>query len=168
MLFRSRPGAITPTVVLSLGLGLAVLVTVTLIEGNLRHQLAAALPARAPSFYFLDIQSQEAERFEAFVRQHAQTAELERVPMLRGRIVAAKGVKAEELNPDQSAAWVLQSDRGITFSSEVPAGSRVVEGEWWGDDDTGPPRVSLEKRIADGLGLKVGDELVVNVLGRNV
>ncbi len=163
-----RPGALTPTVVLSLGLGLAVLVTVTLIEGNLRHQLNAALPERAPSFYFVDIQSAEGERFDAFVRQHAPGATLDRVPMLRGRIVSVKGVKAEELKVHPGAAWVLQSDRGITYASAVPAGSRVVEGQWWAPDQTGPPLVSLEKRIADGLGLAVGDEIVVNVLGRNV
>jgi putative ABC transport system permease protein len=163
-----RPGALTPTVVLSLGLGLAVLVTVTLIEGNLRRQLTAALPERAPSFFFVDIQSSEAERFDAFVRARAPGAALERVPMLRGRIIAAKGMRSEELRPATHAAWVLQSDRGITYSDQVPEGSRVVEGHWWPRDYQGPPLVSMEKRIADGLNLTVGDELVVNVLGRNI
>jgi putative ABC transport system permease protein len=87
--------------------------------------------------------------------------------MLRGRIVGAKGVKAEDLKPAAHAAWVLQSDRGITFASDVPPGSRVVDGAWWGPDER-MPLVSLEKRIADGLGLRVGDELTVNVLGRTI
>ncbi|MFL6807092.1 MAG: ABC transporter permease [Xanthobacteraceae bacterium] len=163
-----RPGALTPTVVLSLGLGLAVLVTVTLIEGNLRHQLSAALPQRAPSFFFVDIQAGDGDRFDAFVRERAPTAMLDRVPMLRGRIVAANGVKAEDLKPNVNAAWVLQSDRGITYSGVVPQGSRVIEGQWWPPDDQGPPLVSMEKRIADGLGLGLGDEIIVNVLGRNI
>jgi putative ABC transport system permease protein len=90
------------------------------------------------------------------------------VPMLRGRIVAAKGIRAEDLKPNVNAAWVLQSDRGITYSGTVPQGSRVIEGEWWPPDDHGPPLVSMEKRIADGLGVGLGDEVVVNVLGRNV
>jgi putative ABC transport system permease protein len=163
-----RPGALTPTVVLSLGLGLAVLVTVTLIEGNLRHQLSAALPQRAPSFFFVDIQADEGDRFDAFVRARAPAATLDRVPMLRGRIVAANGTRAEDLKPSVNAAWVLQSDRGITYSGAIPPGSRVIEGEWWPPDDNGPPLVSMEKRIADGLGLGLGDEIVVNVLGRNI
>jgi putative ABC transport system permease protein len=87
---------------------------------------------------------------------------------MRGRIVAANGVPAEELNPTPSAAWVLQSDRGITFTDEVPAGSRVVEGQWWQPNDQGPPLVSFEKKVAEGLGLKVGDPVTVNVLGRNI
>ena len=64
-----RPGALTPSVVLSLGLGLAVLVTITQIDGNLRRQFLAALPEHAPSFYFIDIPSSEADRFTAFLKK---------------------------------------------------------------------------------------------------
>ncbi|MBN8961821.1 MAG: ABC transporter permease [Rhizobiales bacterium] len=163
-----RPGALTPSVVLSLGLGLAVLVTITQIDGNLRRQFMAALPDHAPSFYFIDIPSTDAARFDAFLKQQAPNATVEDVPMLRGRIVAARGVKAEDLKPTHDAEWVLQSDRGLTYTSEVPRGSKVVEGEWWAPDYSGPPLVSFEKKLADGLGLKIGDEVVVNVLGRNI
>jgi putative ABC transport system permease protein len=163
-----RPGALTPTIVLSLGLGLALLVTVIEIDGNLRRQFSAALPAKAPSFYFLDIPSAEAARFDAFIGRQAPQAKLEEVPMLRGRIIAANGVAAENLKPKPDAEWVLQSDRGLTYSGEVPAGSRVVEGQWWGPNYSGPPVVSFEQRIADGLGLKLGDPVTINVLGRNI
>jgi putative ABC transport system permease protein len=93
---------------------------------------------------------------------------LERVPMLRGRIVSANGVPAADLKPPPDIAWALQSDRGITYAEEVPAGSRVVAGQWWKRDHAGAPLVSFEQRIADGLGLKVGDRVIVNVLGRNI
>ena len=163
-----RPGALTPSVVLSLGLGLAVLVTITQIDGNLRRQFMAALPDHAPSFYFIDIPSTDAARFDAFLKQQAPDATVEDVPMLRGRITAARGVKAEDLKPTHDAEWVLQSDRGLTYTSEVPRGSKVVEGEWWAPDYSGPPLVSFEKKLADGLGLRIGDPVVVNVLGRNI
>jgi putative ABC transport system permease protein len=163
-----RRGALTPTIVLSLGLGLALLVTVIEIDSNLHRQFTAALPDKAPSFYFLDIPSNDSERFDTFVKKLAPDAKLEEVPMLRGRIVSANGVAAENLKPKPDAAWVLQSDRGLTYTEEVPQGSRVVAGEWWGKNYDGPPVVSFEQRIADGLGLKVGDPVVVNVLGRNI
>ena len=163
-----RPGALTSSVVLSLGLGLALLVTVIEVDGNLRRQFIAALPEQAPSFFFLDIQSADAERFDAFIRQHAPGATLERVPMLRGRIVSANGVRAEDIRVPASQNWVLQSDRGITYSDTIPAGSRVVQGAWWPADYSGPPLVSFESRVAGALGLKLGDPIVVNVLGRNI
>ena len=79
-----RPGALTPSVVMSLGLGLAVLVTITQIDGNLRRQFLAALPDRAPSFFFIDIPSAEADRFGAFLE--ANRAAVDR----RGRADAAR------------------------------------------------------------------------------
>jgi len=163
-----RPGALTPSVVLSLGLGLAVLVTITQIDGNLRRQFLAALPEHAPSFYFIDIPSSEADGFTAFLKKTEPQSTIEDVPMLRGRIVSARGVRAEELNPSTDSEWVLQSDRGLTYTGEIPKGSKIVEGEWWGADYGGPPLVSIEKKIADGLRLKLGDEIVVNVLGRDI
>lgn len=163
-----RPGALTPTIVLSLGLGVALLVTVIEIDGNLRKQFEAALPDKAPAFYFVDIQSQDAERFDAFIKERAPEARLERVPMLRGRIIAANGIKAEDLKPAPDVAWVLQSDRGITYTGDIPQGSRLVEGKWWGADYQGPPLISFEKKIGQGLNLKIGDPVTVNVLGRNI
>lgn len=163
-----RPGALTPTIVLSLGLGLALLVTVIEIDGNLQRQFTAALPDKAPSFYFLDIQADDAARFGKFVRERAQQAKLEEVPMLRGRIISANGVRSEDIKPSPEAAWVLQSDRGITYTEVIPPGSRLVEGDWWKPDYDGPPLISFEKKIADGLGLKLNDPVTVNVLGRNI
>jgi putative ABC transport system permease protein len=163
-----RPGTLTPSVVLSLGLGLAVLVTITQIDGNLRRQFLASLPERAPSLYFIDIPSSVSDRFDDFLKRLTPQAIVEDVPMLRGRIVAARGVKAEDLKPSRDAQWVLHSDRGLTYTGDVPKGSKVVEGEWWGPDYDGPPLVSFEKKLADGLGLKIGDTVVVNVLGRDI
>jgi putative ABC transport system permease protein len=163
-----RPGALTPTVVLSLGLGIALLVTVVEIDGNLRRQLAHEMPAKAPSFFFLDIPAQDVQRFTNFVEQRAPGGKLEEVPMLRGRIVSANGIPAEKIKPKDDTAWVLQGDRGITYSDKVPEGSRLVAGTWWKPGYDGPPLVSFEQHIADGLGLKLGDPITVNILGRNI
>ena len=163
-----RPGALTPSVVLSLGLGLSLLVTLVEIDGNLHRQFAAALPEHAPSFFFIDIPSVEADRFDDFVRNAAPGSTVERVPMLRGRIIAAGGVKSDDLKPGESSAWVLRGDRGITYAATLPAGSRLVAGAWWPKDYAGPPLVSLENRTAEDLKLKIGDPITVNVLGRSV
>jgi putative ABC transport system permease protein len=145
-----------------------VLVTITQIDGNLRRQFLAALPDRAPSFYCIDIPSTEAGRFGAFLKHTAPQSTVEDVPMLRGRIVEARGVKAEDLNGSGDSQWVLQSDRGLTYTAEIPKGSKIVEGKWWDADYSGPPLVSMEKKIADGLRLKIGDPIVINVLGRDI
>ena len=163
-----RPGALTPAVVLSLGLGLALMVTLTLIDGNVRNQITRTLPGKTPSFFFMDIRSSEAPAFDAFLRDHAPEAKLERVAMMRGRVVRLNGLRPEEVKAKEEAAWVLEGDRGITYSKDLPDGSELVEGEWWPADYTGPALVSMEAVAAAGLGLKLGDEITLNVLGRNL
>src|SRR6476469_397878 len=136
-----RPSALTPTIVLSLGLGITLLVTVIEIDANLSRQFSNELPAKAPSFYFLDIPADQSQQFGNFLRTQAPSAKLEEVPMLRGRIVSAGGIPAENIKPKEDAAWVLQSDRGLTYANEIPNGSRLVEGKWWGADYNGPPLI---------------------------
>ena len=59
-------------------------------------------------------------------------------------------------------------DRTITWSATVPPRNEVVAGRWWPQGYKGPPLVSIEDRAADALGLKVGDEITVAVLGVDV
>ena len=162
-----RPGALTPSLVLSLGLGVTLLVTIALIDANMRRQLTENLPQNAPSFFFVDIPSAEVEAFQSFMRDAAPDGTLERVPMMRGRIVSLGGVPAEEIDAPEDVNWVLQGDRGITYAQEPPEGSRIVEGAWWGDTPD-ENLVSFDAEIAEGLGIGLGDSIVVNVLGRNI
>ncbi len=162
-----RPGSLTASVVLSLGLGLALIVALTLIDGSLRKQVTSNLPKQAPSFFFLDIQSTEYEGFRKLLGEVAGEGEVNAVPMLRGRITHLKGRPAAEFR-GQEGSWVLQGDRGITYAVDKPAGSTVVEGKWWAPDHQGEPLVSFAEEEARELGLDVGDTIEVNVLGRPV
>ncbi|HMN87112.1 MAG TPA: ABC transporter permease [Bauldia sp.] len=163
-----RPGALTPSVVLSLGLGLTLLVALGLIDGNFRRELFGAIPKDAPSFFFLDIQGEEAAGLAAFAKAHAPTARFDIQPMLRGRIVKVDGVPADEVAVDPEARWVLRGDRGVTYAAAPPANNRIVEGAWWPADYDGAPLVSFEAEAARGLHLAIGDTVTVNLLGREV
>ena len=163
----SRPGALTPSVVLSLGLGVAALVALTLVDSNLRAQLRTS-PGETPSFYFLDVRSGEVDAFRHFLAEQAPGAKIVEAPMMRGRIVRLRDTPAAEVKAKESAAWALEGDRGVTFSATPPEGSKIVAGQWWGADYDGPPLVSMEAGVADGLGVKLGDSVTLNVLGREV
>ena len=163
-----RPGALTPALVLSLGLGVALLSALSFIDVSLTRQLTGALPDKAPSFFFLDVPSRDSERFDAFLAAERPGAKTERVPMMRGRIVSVNETRAEDIKASEQSAWVLDGDRGITYAAALPEGSRVSMGEWWPADYRGEPLVSFDAQNAAGIGLKIGDRLTVNVLGRNI
>lgn len=163
-----RPGALTTSVVLSLGLGLALLVALTLIDLSLRYQLTANLPERAPSFFFVDIQNRIAPDFDALIDAEVPGSDLERVPMLRGRIVSLGGVPVSEIDPPAEEAWILRGDRGITYSAALPNNSSLATGEWWPENYDGKPLISFDDEAATAFGLEIGDAVVVNVLGREI
>ena len=163
-----RPGAPTAGIVLSLGLGLTVLVTVALIEGNLARQIRETMPERAPAFYFIDIQPHQVRPFERAVGAIAGVGEVRQVPMLRGRITAINGTPAARAKVDADFAWVLGSDRGLTWARAKPEGTRLTAGEWWPADYRGPPLISFAAGAANGFGIGVGDTLTLDILGRPI
>jgi putative ABC transport system permease protein len=163
-----RPGALTPSVVLSLGLGLALLVTLTLIDGNLRRELTGNLPERAPNFFFVDIQGSEIDGFRQVLKDNMPDGKIVEVPMLRGRIIAFNGEDVNRRNVPPGGRWVLQGDRGITYARNIPENSTLTKGEWWPADYSGEPLVSFSEEEAGELGLSVGDTVTVNVLGRDI
>jgi len=163
-----RPGALTPSVVLSLGLGLTLLVTLALIDGNLRRQISGSLPERAPNFFFVDIQSSDVDAFAGLVGKEAPRGTLVKVPMLRGRIMALNGVDVDKVKIPADGAWVLRGDRGLTYDAKQPENATLTEGTWWPQDYSGEPLVSFSAEEGKAIGLKLGDTVTVNVLGRNV
>ncbi len=72
---------------------------------------------------------------------------IDTAPMLRGRLVALKGVPVEEIMAPEDAKWVLQGDRGLTFDDHPPAGSTVTDGSWWEVGYAGEPLVSFDREL---------------------
>ncbi len=163
-----RPGALTPSVVLSLGLGLALLVALALIDGNLRNQISANIPEKAPDFFFVDIQNIEFDAFRDTLKEVAPEGSVQTTPMLRGRIVSINDVPASEIKPQEGGEWVLRGDRGLTYSATMPENATMAAGEWWDADHSGENLISFSAEEAGEVGVKIGDKITVNVLGRNI
>jgi putative ABC transport system permease protein len=163
-----RPGNPTAGLVLSLGLGLTVLVVIALLQGNIARQLREQMPEMAPSFFFIDIQSDQVEAFDALMAREPGVGQVRRVPSLRGRIARLKGVPVEQAVVAPEVQWAVGSDRGLTYSAAPPPGSRIVAGQWWPADYSGPPLISFDAQLAAGMGLTIGDTITINVLGREV
>ncbi len=163
-----RPGSAVVSVVLSLGLGLTVLVAIALVEGNLAHQFGETLPNQAPSFYFVDIQPGQMEAFTQAVHQAAPDAQMEAAPLVRGRVVRINGIPIDQVDIAPEAQWAARGDRGLTLADSPPAGTRLMAGAWWPAGYQGPPLASVDAGVAKGFGLKLGDRVSLNVLGREL
>ena len=159
------PRSETGQVVLALGLGLSVLAALGQIDANLRAAIATDLPARAPSFFFVDIQPDQIDSFRATLQANPQVSKLETAPMLRGLITKINGRDARKVAGNH---WVVMGDRGITYAATPPEGTTLTAGTWWPQDYTGPAQISFAAREAEEMGVTLGDKVTVNILGREI
>lgn len=158
-------GGESTSVVLSLGLGLAVLAAIGQIDGNLRRAFTAELPDRAPSYFFVDIQPDQIDGYRQILADNPAVTKVETAPMLRGVITRINGEDAQKV---AGGHWVVRGDRGITYADSLPDGSSLAGGEWWPKDYAGEPQISFAAEEAAEIGLELGDTLTVNVLGRDI
>ncbi|MEM8980569.1 MAG: FtsX-like permease family protein [Pseudomonadota bacterium] len=161
----SGPREETAAVILSLGLGLSVLSAIGQIDGNLRGAIARDLPEVAPSFFFVDIQNDQLPGFKDRLSTFEAISRIDSAPMLRGVITQINGKPAKETAGDH---WVLEGDRGITYSAQKPDNTKVTAGEWWPEDYAGPMQISFAAEEAEEMGLNLNDSLTINVLGRDL
>ncbi|MDB5707899.1 MAG: hypothetical protein JWN66_5015 [Sphingomonas bacterium] len=162
------PAAQTDRLVLALGLGLTLFVTLAVIQSNLAGALRSTVPQRAPSFFVLDVPADGIAQFNAVVRGAAPGAGIVAVPSLRGPVVALKDQRVADMKQIPEGAWILRGDRGLTFAADLPVGNRLTAGRWWARDYAGPPLVSMDAEAGRLLGLKVGDSITVSALGVEV
>ncbi len=159
------PRAETMQVVLALGLGLSVLAAVGQIDANLRASIERDLPARAPSYFFVDIQPDQIDGFRDKLAANPAVTQVESAPMLRGVVSKINGLDPKEVAGDH---WVLRGDRGVTYADDKPDGTKITAGAWWPKGYDGPPQISFAAEEADEMGLKLGDRLTINILGRDI
>ena len=162
-----RPGAPTRQLIVALGLGLTLFATLAVIETNFTGQINRTIPDKAPTFFVIDIPNDGKDAFKSLVAEAAPGATRTMVPSLRGPITAVKGVPASKIDvgPD---VWILRGDRGLSYAAAFPPANTLVKGQWWPADYAGPPLISIDDEAATALGLKIGDEITVSVMGVDI
>jgi putative ABC transport system permease protein len=122
-----------------------------------------------PSFFFVDVQKDQIDDFTKLVQGLPSAQDFTATPMLRGRVMKLAGITAETAAIAPRSRWVVNSDRNVSYASEPPKDAKVVEGpKWWPADYRGPTLVSFDSDIAHDMGLKLGDTITLNVLGRDI
>ena len=156
---------VAASVILSLGLGLSVLASVGQIDGNLRNAITGNLPDVAPSYFFVDIQRDQMEGYTKRLEDDPDVRRIDSAPMLRGVITQINGKPAREIAGDH---WVLEGDRGVTYSQKANKRTSFTDGEWWPADYSGPPLISFATEEAAEMNLSLGDKMTINILGRDI
>ncbi len=162
----TRPGSPVKSVIIAFGLGLSVLVAVSLSQANLSRQIDARVSEDAPAWFFIDIQPHQIDQFMEIAGSSEGVTDISKTPMLRGRVMALGGTPAADFDPQNASAWVLRGDRALTWAAARPKDAEIIAGEWWPEDYVGPPLVSMSEEEARELGVWLDDKVDFNVLGR--
>lgn len=163
-----RPGATTGTVIYAIGISLTVLITLTLTEANFQARIVKLVEEEAPSLFMIDIQPHQQEGLQALLEQYANQKHIMMHPMIRGRITERNGVPMSEKDVNDDIRWAVRGDRGLSYSAAAPKNANLIEGQWWPEDYQGKPLLSVDERFLDGMSLKLGDTLTLNVLGEDI
>jgi putative ABC transport system permease protein len=166
------PASAARTATPAIGLGVALLAAVVLIQSSLLSQVKEVAPKTAPSLVFTEIPADRAGAFDVEVAA-ALNAPLTpdnflRMPMFTGRITALKGqpVNREAIAPGER--WAFDNDMQMSVAGAPPKGTDVTKGSWWPAAYAGPPLVAVGEELADAGKLKVGDAITVTALGTEI
>ena len=161
-----RPGSSAPIVVLSLGLGLAMLLVISLLNSNLSYQLLGVVGRDAPTYMASELFPDEIDILNELAATDPDVAWVESSPSIRTRIVELAGTDARTLRDlSDEATFLLGVDIPVTWRRDQPRDGNIVEGEWWPEDYEGPPLISLRSALRGELGLRVGDVVVFDLFG---
>jgi len=166
------PGSAARTAAPAIGLGVALLAAVVLIQSSLLAQVTQVAPRTAPALVFTDIPYDQGPAFDAavahaFGRPLTQTDYL-RAPFATGRIIAVRGLTIDRARIDPSDRWAYDNDITLSAIGPEPRDAKIVAGRWWPADYAGPPLVAISTEAAKGARLKVGDTVTLTILGREI
>lgn len=166
------PGSLAPTVAPALGLGLALLVFVVVVQANLVRQVEETAAANLPALFITQIPQAEVDRFDAVIEQQGIDIDdpdaFRRTPLIIGRVISLNGARIDEQSVPESERWVVEGEIGMPYIARQPPEVDLIEGTWWPEDYDGPLLVSIEADAARGLGLGLGDKIGFRVFGRDV
>jgi putative ABC transport system permease protein len=171
-----RPGGQTLGVMLSIGIGVMVILVIALLEHALVRQVGDNRPTDSPTFFFIDIQPDQARGFVELVHQRTGDLKTQLTPLVRSRLLAINGRKVQvepeqEEQPNQTREakrknWYASREYVLTFLEELPKDNTIVKGSWWRPGQVFErPQVSVEEDAAKGLGVDLGAVLELNVQG---
>ena len=164
-----RPNNRTLLLLLSLGLGTFLMVSLFLVQRTLLTQLVSSSSTNQPNALLFDIQTTQKEGVVKLLHS-LNLPVLDEAPIITMRLSSVKGRATESILADKQRhipRWALRREYRSSYNDRLRDGEKIIAGKWLpqmtNKADTVP--VSLEQGIAKDLQVGLGDELVFDVQG---
>lgn len=147
--------------VVSIGLALSMVLSLSLLKNHLLSDWQQQLPAHTPNYFIFNIEPDQQSLLNKYLMQH-QVKTQPFYPMTRGRLIAINNKSVNSLFGEQiKNINALQRELNLSWSVDLPQGNQIISGSW--SSDAKQPWVSVEQGVAEQLKLKLGDSLRFNV-----
>ena len=164
----ARRGRDSAVQVVAFGLGITVLLLLTLVRTDLLDGWRRTLDENAPNHFLINIQPHEVDPITTLFQEH-DIEPPEFTPMVRARMLTINDESVNDREyPEDGSDWLARREANLTWRSELSSSNEIVKGEFWPEDYDGPPQISIEDEAAIETGLDVGDRLKFFVAGREV
>jgi putative ABC transport system permease protein len=164
----ARRGRDSAVQVVAFGLGLTVLLLLTIVRTDLLEGWRQTLDANAPNHFMINIQPHELDSVASILGTAGIDAP-DFVPLVRARMATINGVSVKEREyPTRDGEWMANREANLSFAATLSSSNEIVDGQWWPEDYAGPPLVSVEEEAATETGLAVGDLMTFTVAGQEV
>ncbi len=164
-----RPGNQTRIILLAVGLGAFVVITVQIMQANLVREFDFSRNRRLPSLIFVDIQKSQIAELARTIQERTGESP-EQTPTVRARISFVNGAPIDyqqrEVRQQQGQ---IGREFAITYRERFEENETVIDGEWWKPgQDTDLPEVSVEEGMAERLKILPGDSITFDISGRKI
>lgn len=164
-----RPNNRTLLLVLSLGLGTFLILTLLLARASLLRGIEGVGSGRQPNLLFFDIQDDQIRPLTELFKARGIT-DISQAVVVTMRIAALNGRPVEDLLQDRAAhipAWTLKREYRSTFRASVNDTEKIVFGKFVARVPPGTPLIpiSVEQGLAKDMQLKLGDSIDWDVQG---
>ena len=164
-----RPNNRTVLLLVSLGLGTFLVLTLFLVRTTLLHEIRGADNLGRPNLIFFDIQDDQIGPLRE-TASAAGTPVVESAPIVTMKITSVRGVAVEKLLHEKDAriaGWALRREYRSTYRGTLSATEKVEEGTFQGSAEPGggPVPISVEEGLARDMRLHLGDEVDWDVQG---
>lgn len=164
----ARRGRDSAVQVVAFGLGITVLLLLTLVRTDLLEGWRSTLEEDAPNHFLINIQPHEVNSVAALFESNS-IAVPQFTPLVRARMTMINGESVKDRDyPNEDGRWLANREANLSWAAELSSSNRVLQGEWWPADYDGPPLLSIEEDSARDAGVTLGDELQFYVAGREI
>ncbi|HEX6183931.1 MAG TPA: FtsX-like permease family protein [Pyrinomonadaceae bacterium] len=163
-----RPGNQTRVIVMAVGLGAFLVLSVQALQSSLLDEFDVARRGNLANMYLIDVQRDQVEGVrELVLKGGGGRAEL--IPTVRARIAAVNGKEI-----DLEAAGV-RGERGrlgreyvVTYRPGLEYNETIVAGRFWDETPSAEPEISIEEALRGTAGIDVGSTITFDIQGRKL